>query len=301
MTSAYQPRRTARYEEITVRGLRHRIVRWGPESANPIVLLHGFMDCALTYQFLIDELPIDWSFAAPDWRGFGGSEASADSYWFPDYFADFEAFLSRLVPNNRARVVGHSMGGNVASLYAGIRPDRLEWLVNLEGFGLPRRAPSVAPDRYAEWLDAVSAESTPRVYRQPQELAAILLRKNARLSPERAAFVAAAWLRRTARDTDGWELATDPKHRWPNPVLYRREEAEACWQRATIPVQLMLGELSEYRAGLGVDGTDAAFHAIYRRLTLTVLPNVGHMLHHEDPAAVATAMRTFVAAHQSSS
>lgn len=293
LAASYVPLRPARFEWSTARGLRHRIVRWGPPSDDPIVLLHGFMDSALTYQFLVDELPAEWSFAAPDWRGFGGSDAAPDAYWFPDYFADLEELLDALVPGRRARIVGHSMGGTVAALYAGIRPDRLAWLVNLEGFGLPRGQAERAPQRYAEWLDAVKVPIAPRRYASVDELTRVLTKKNPRLTPARAAFVAQAWTR--AAPAGGFELATDPKHRWPNPVLYRREEAEACWRNVTIPVQLLLGALSEYRHGLGPDGTDEAFRAIYRRLDLVTLPGVGHMLHHENPAAVAAAMQSFVA------
>ncbi len=291
----YQPLRPARFEWLDVRGLRHRVVRWGPPSDDPIVMLHGFMDCALTYQFVIDQLPAEWSFAAPDWRGFGGTAASNDPYWFPDYFADLEVLLDQLVGERAARVVGHSMGGNVASLYAGIRPTRLRWLINLEGFGLPRLPAERAPHRYAEWLDAMREPVQQRDYASPDELARLLLRRNPRLTSSRARFVAAAWTRANAHDR--FELATDPKHRWPNPTMYRRDEAEACWRNVTVPVQLLLGEHSEYRGKLGDDGSDERFRTLYRNLDLRTLPGVGHMLHHEDPAAVASAMRSFIERH----
>ncbi len=282
-----------------MRGLRHRIVLWGPPSDRPIVLLHGFMDTALTFQFLVDELPEDWSFAAPDWRGFGASEAAPDAYWFPDYFADLEQLLEQLSPGRAARVIGHSMGGNVAALYAGIRPERLAWLVNLEGFGLPRVPAEQAPDRFAQWLDALRAPHPARVYRSPAELATVLTRRNSRLTAERALFIAQAWTRPTAQG--GFELAFDPKHRWPNPVIYRRDEAAACWRRIIAPMLLVLGELSEYRARLGADGSDEGFRATYRSADIALLRGLGHMLHHEDPAAVATAVMRFVAQHDSES
>ena len=66
----------ARHEFLEIRGLRHRITRWGPPSDDPIVLLHGFLDNAATFQFLVDALPPEWSFAAPDWRGFGDTAST---------------------------------------------------------------------------------------------------------------------------------------------------------------------------------------------------------------------------------
>jgi pimeloyl-ACP methyl ester carboxylesterase len=290
------PRRPARHEAHRVRGLMHRVVRWGPDSRDPIVLLHGWMDTAETFQFLVDELPGDWSFAAPDWRGYGGTEWPAEGdYWFPDYFADLEGLLAVLSPQAPARIIGHSMGGNIAALYAGIRPQRLRWLANLEGFGLPRTDAAEAPVRYARWLDEIAAGTrTPR-YASLEKLAAQLLARNPRLTPARAAFLARAW----TREREGaFELAADPRHRRVNPVLYRREEALACWRAATIPILLVLGEHSEFRGRLGPDGTDEALRGSFQCLELVTLAGVGHMLHHESPAAVAAVVQDFVQRHE---
>ena len=144
----YVARRPPQSEMHRVRGLRYRVLRWGPPSDSPIVLLHGFYDTADTYQFLVDALPDDWSFAAPDWRGFGHSESTGTSYWFPDYLADLDYLLDVLSPKLPARLVGHSMGGNVAQLYGGTRPARLRWIISLEGFGLPRSRSEQAPERF---------------------------------------------------------------------------------------------------------------------------------------------------------
>jgi pimeloyl-ACP methyl ester carboxylesterase len=42
-------------------------------------------------------------------------------------------------------LLGHSMGGNVAMMYAGVRPERVRRLINLEGFGLPAARATQAP------------------------------------------------------------------------------------------------------------------------------------------------------------
>lgn len=283
----------ARHEYLEIRGLRHRITCWGPPSDDPIVLLHGFLDNAATFQFLVDALPSDWSFAAPDWRGFGGTDSTRQPYWFPDYFGDLEALLDVLVPHSAARVIGHSMGGNIGLLYAGIRPKRLRWVVSLEGFGLPRSQPEQAPARYAQWLDQLREPRKPSIYPDLERLQKTLRLRNSRLTAERAGFIARAW---TLPVDGGHELAADPWHRLVNPSLYRRDEAEACWRQVEIPVLLVLAAQSEYLPGLGEDGSEASFRALLRRLTLHTLPDVGHMLHHEDPAAVAAVIQDFIAA-----
>ncbi|MFO7277027.1 MAG: alpha/beta hydrolase [Pseudomonadota bacterium] len=292
MSVTYRPRREPRHEERTLRGLRHRLTWWGEPCESPIVLLHGFLDAGATWQFLVDCLPDSWSFVAPDLRGCGGTERAPGGYWFPDYLADLEALLDALVPNAPARLMGHSMGGNIASLYAGVRPDRVAWLVNLEGFGLPRTEPDQAAARFAEWLDQL--RQGPRVsrYDSVERFAAVLRTRNPRLTLERSLFIAHAWTRPVE---NGVELAADPLHRLVNPVLYRREEAESCWRRIKAPSLLLIGELSELRERLGADGTEEALRAAFPGARLRTVPGVGHMMHHEDPQAVAERIVEFVA------
>src|SRR5882724_9017285 len=111
----YAPFRVARHEYLEVRGLKHHLTWWGEPTGSPVVLLHGFLDCGATWQFLVDCLPEDWSCVAPDWRGFGGTEWAPGGYWFPDYLADLEVLLETLAPRGRARVIGHSMGANITA------------------------------------------------------------------------------------------------------------------------------------------------------------------------------------------
>ncbi|HEX7416547.1 MAG TPA: alpha/beta hydrolase [Steroidobacteraceae bacterium] len=289
----YVARRAPRHEAIDVRGLTYRVTRWGPPQAQPVVLLHGFLDSGETWQFLVDELPQSWAFAAPDWRGFGASEWASDGYWFPDYLADLEVLLDELAPGAPARVIGHSMGGNIASLYAGVRPSRLAWLVNLEGFGLRRTAATEAPGRLAQWLDQLRAPSAEPHYASVDALAQRLLARNPRLDAGRARFIARVWTRPAGERR---VLRHDPRHRLVNPVLYRREEAQACWRAATVPTLLLVGEHSESRRRLGEDGTDEALRANFPGAHVQQIPGVGHMMHHEDPQAIARAVAAFAAA-----
>ncbi|MDB5839999.1 MAG: alpha/beta hydrolase, partial [Herminiimonas sp.] len=113
----------SRSEFITVRGLRYHIRHWGREGAPLVFMVHGWMDVSASFQFVVDHLKQDWHVIAPDWRGFGLSDASkADTYWFPDYMADLEAILDHYAPDQAVDLVGHSMGGNVITTYAGVRP-----------------------------------------------------------------------------------------------------------------------------------------------------------------------------------
>ena len=290
----YQPRRNPRHESHVIRGLRHHCTRWGAPDAPPVVLLHGWMDTGETFQFLVDEMSDRWSFVAPDWRGFGRSAWEAEGYWFANYLADLDALLEIFSPGAPAMLVGHSMGGNIASLYAGVRPQRVSRLVNIEGLGLPRTSPEQAPERYRRWLDQLRGAPSFSTYASLEEFAESLTRRNARLDPARARFIAAAW---SERATDGTiRIRSDPRHKQVNPVLYRREEAEACWRGVTAPVLLLLGGLSEFRGRLGEDSKGERLQQLFRDLRMATVADAGHMMHHERPAEVARLIEAFLAA-----
>jgi pimeloyl-ACP methyl ester carboxylesterase len=293
MLQPYIPRRTPEALELQVRGLRHHVTRWAGSDPEPVFLLHGWMDTGDTFQFLVDALPDRYSCVAPDWRGFGRSEWPADGYWFPDYYADLEALLDHYAPGRPVTLIGHSMGGNIATLYAGIRPERVSRVVCIEGFGLARTQVGQAPGRYREWLDQV--REPPKFARFPSAaaFAHLLAKRNPRLTPERAAFIASAW---TEQLPDGGvQVRSDPAHKRVNPVLYRREEAEACWREVVAPVLYVVAEQSDFLPRLGEDGKPEHMARLIRRLEPCVIPEASHMVHHERPELLAQQIEAFLA------
>ncbi|HSF77295.1 MAG TPA: alpha/beta hydrolase [Steroidobacteraceae bacterium] len=288
----YRMRRLPRHETRTVRGLAHHVTRWGPESDDPVVLLHGWADTADTFQFLVDALEGDWPLVAFDWRGFGRSAWSETDYWFPDYFADLDFLLDTLCPAGPARLVGHSMGGNIALLYAGIRPERVRSVVSLEGFGLPRSDVEDAPGRYREWQHQLRDPPPFGEFKSYDELAQLLLKRNPRLTQDRAEFIARSWSAET--DTGTVRITADPAHKLMNPYRYRRDEAEACWRRIQAPTLLVLAGRSEMLPRLGEDGTEAGFRAAIPGVHIEVLETAGHMLHHEQPEELARVVEAFL-------
>jgi pimeloyl-ACP methyl ester carboxylesterase len=277
---------------MRIRGVDYHVSEWGDDASPLVVFLHGWGDTGSTFQFVVDELQHDWFVVAPDWRGFGASHFRAESYWFPDYLADLDRLLDAYSPGQPVRLVAHSMGANVAGLYAGTMPERVLAFVNLEGFGLPDSDPAEAPGRYRRWLELQRRREPFREFADFDALERHVLARNPRMSEARAAFVARAWGISIA---DGVELRADPAHKLPNPVLYRRAETEACWRRITAPVLLLSGSESELLKRLrdAVPGVEPALpieHAVSR-----VIAGCGHMLHFDAPAAVAGAMEEFLA------
>lgn len=289
---SYQARREPRHEKRTLRGIEHHIVRWGPASDDPVVLLHGWADTADTFQFMVDAFERDWPLAAFDWRGFGRSGWQADGYWFPDYLADLDWLLDELCPGGPARLVGHSMGGNIAMLYAGIKPERVGRVASLEGFGLPRTSAEDAPGRFREWLQQLREAPAFGEFGSHDELAHYLQRKNPRLAADRARFIARSWA--TQASTGKLRVTADPAHKRVNPQRHLREDAEACWRRIVSPALLVLGAESDYRRRLGDDGEQERLRATFPRLRIETLPDAGHMMHHERPEAVAALVEAFL-------
>jgi pimeloyl-ACP methyl ester carboxylesterase len=279
---------------LEVRGLRYHCRCWGDAAAPKLVLLHGWMDVSASFQFFVDALQGQWRVIAPDWRGYGLTQWSgADSYWFPDYLGDLDALLQRVSPTEAIALAGHSMGGNVACLYAGVRPDRVAKLVNLEGVGLSAADASRAPRRYAEWLVELGEPQRFRDYASFDELAARLCKSNPRLAPERAAFLAEHW--GEAMPDGRVALRSDPAHKRVNPVLYRLDEAKACWRLVTAPVLWVEGGESQTSGRLRIDGADLAERKhSFANLTARTLPGAGHMLHHDQPEALAQMVEEFL-------
>ena len=294
----YRARRAPRHEIRRVRGLDLHLTRWGPEptaAAPPVLLLHGWQDTGDTFQFMVDAFGEDLPLVALDWRGFGRSGWSQDGYWFPDYYADLDALIDQLSPQAPVQLVGHSMGGNIASLYAGFRPARVRALVNLEGFGRGRTSPDSVLATTRKWLDQVKSVPPLKDYESFQQLAGIIAFRYPRFPAERTEFIARAW---AAQTPDGRvRLLGDSRHRWVSAVVYRREETEAVWRQIAAPCLLLLGEVSEHLERLGPDGTDAAFRSLIPQIEIARIPDAGHMLHIEKPELVAPLVERFLRTH----
>jgi pimeloyl-ACP methyl ester carboxylesterase len=256
------------------------------------MLVHGWGDTAETWQFVVDHLAQRRSCVAMDMRGFGRTQRPQDGYWFADYLADLEAVLDYVAADHQIDLVGHSMGGNVAALYAGVRPERIRRLIILEGFGLPRTSPEQAPERYAQWLDEIRRPSRFADYDDYEQFMSVLRRRNPRTPPDRLEFVARSWARR--RDDGRIELWADPKHKHANPVLYQRDQAEACWRAITAPVLFVTGSESELVRRMGDEIGEARLKQIFRDVTPVTIEGAGHMLHHERPEEVAALIERFL-------
>ncbi|MCA3237446.1 MAG: alpha/beta fold hydrolase [Curvibacter sp.] len=313
----YQARRPAASEFTPVRHLRYHVLRWGdtPSALPPLVLMHGWMDVAASWQFVVDAFSPGFvqgrSIIAADWRGFGltglDPDAAADvrypghdNYWFPDYLADLDILLDHYAGDRPVDLVGHSMGGSVVMLYAGVRPQRIRRLVNLEGFGMPATRPDKAPKRYAQWMDELKSlhrgELALKAYADAEGVARRLIKTNPRLAEDKARWLARHWARPNLRGQ--WEILGDAAHKVVNAQLYRVEEVLAAFAAITAPVLSVEASDNQMDQWWQGNYTLAEFHErlkSVRQLQQAVIRGAGHMLHHDQPEQLAALLENFLA------
>ena len=301
----YTPVRIARSTTLPLRTLPYHVLQWGqPQPGTPpLVMVHGWMDVAASYQFVVDALSSERWVIAPDWRGFGRTPSGgADCFWFPDYLADLDALLDHVSPDAPVDLVGHSMGGNVVMLYAGIRPERIRTLVNLEGFGLPATRPAQAPTRYAQWLDELKAlrqgDKDLKTYPSQEAVAQRLQKTNPRLSADKALWLAGQW---AAPDAQGqWRILGEAGHKLVNPQLYRVEEVLAVYQRISAPVLAVEASHNQMAKWWQNRYTLGEYHerlTSVPKVSVATVDDAGHMLHHDQPEAVARLIEGHVERH----
>ena len=195
-------------------------------------------------------------------------------------------------------LVGHSMGGNFAMVYAGVRPNRIRSVVNLEGFGMLDSPSEKAPKRYGTWLDEIKAPKALRTYASLEEVARRLQKTNHRLSDEKAMYLARHW---SAVDNSGYRLLGDAAHKIMNPIGYRLAEAQACWSNIAAPVLHVEAKQTEAGLWLSRAGEPVDFDAFRKRFDCVpnwksvIVDNAGHMLHHDQPEILADLIESHIA------
>lgn len=298
----YQVKRVSRSERVPIRNLQYHVRVWGEPSPekSPLVLLHGWMDVAASYQFMVDALRHSHYVIAPDWRGYGHSDGGgADNFWFPDYLADLDFLLDHYAPQAQVNLVGHSMGGNVATLYAGVRPERIRRLVNLEGFGLPATSADQAAGRYAKWMDQLKQLHRGEIDLKPYDSAAgvahRLMRTNPRLGADKANWLAQHW---AEENTQGqWRILGDRAHKVASAQLYRVDEVLALYRRISMPMLMVEAADSSLDAWWKGEFTLEQHHQRLQavaQVEVVKIDDAGHMLHHDQPERLAALIERFL-------
>lgn len=283
---------------IPANDLEHRVLAWPrgrartSAPARPVFLVHGYMDAAATWEAVAEDLALaGHTVFAPDMRGLGdGARAPRGSYYhFPDYVFDLADIVDAVAPNEPIALVGHSMGGTVATMYAGAFPERVVRLANVEGLGPPNSEWDHAPIRMRSWIEQV------RKVRALEASAPTLSWDEARSRlaknhPRVPAEVLDRWLPALAREVGEGRVVWrfDPLHRTVSPTPFFAQLFQEYARRVTCPVLFVSGGPT----GFHPDDEDARL-ACFAELERRTIEDAGHMLHWTKPAALAAALTAF--------
>jgi pimeloyl-ACP methyl ester carboxylesterase len=278
---------------VTANGLRHHVLEWDG-GGDTVVLLHGFLDLAWSFDSVARRLcEAGFRAVAFDFRGHGETDwvGPGGYYHFPDYVLDLSELLPTLA-DGPVHLLGHSMGGTVACMFAGTFPDRVRTLTLVEGIGplAPTTQESTA-ERVRTWVRAVGrarARGTRPLASVDEALARMRLRTPD--LPEGLGRFLADKGTRPADDGAGRLWRFDPLHRTPSPTTFRVEAFRPFLEAIEAPVLAVAGE-----HGYRLPDEDVRL-AWLRGHRFVEVPAVGHMIHWLAPDALADALIPFLRA-----
>jgi len=223
---------------LTHRELDLAIQEHGPVDSTPILALHGWRDNSASFNLLAQLLP-EQRIIAPDLPGHGRSawRHPQASYSIWSYLEEVDALVERHCPAGCV-LLGHSMGGAVAALYAALYPERCTKLVLLDAIGPLATRPEDALAQMRQAQEQLRKRKLNWRQHYPSYDAAITARTRRGLSEPAARALAE---RGVSHDEHGWYWDQDPRLAMKNAVSFTEEHARALLGSIACPVQLVAG------------------------------------------------------------
>lgn len=276
---------------LTVPGVA-RLRAWdhGGEGLPLVLFLHGFLDTGRSFDDVCAPLLGRARCVALDWRGHGQSQMAGPgaSFHLLDHVKDLTLALEDLEDRfgKLALLVGHSLGGNTALLYAGALPDRVPRLLLLDALGPPAEDPSEQPERLGHMLALLSAKKPFAVVADKDEAIARLMRNNRGLTAAGAERMVRHAL--VPREDGGWAFPFARDLRGPNPVRHPEEMWLTLCARVTARTVVVRATNGYVPEGDPIPGRIAALGA-------TMLTwDAPHHVHVEQPDNVAQLIGTML-------
>jgi pimeloyl-ACP methyl ester carboxylesterase len=276
--------------ELTLRlpHLELAALAWGEESAPPLLALHGWLDNAASFSALAPLLAERYHVVALDWPGHGRSQHRPRGSWYHyvDY-ADELAGAMRALGWERCSLLGHSMGGAVASIYAAVFPQRVDKLFLIEALGplasLPEKALDNLRSAYAQREGF--HEKALRVFASLEEAVAARATAGA-MTPEAARVLVERGINRV---DGGWSWSSDARLTLASPLRFSETQIMAALRGIAAPTLLILADPAQNYLAPELMETRAA---CVDDITVMRMPG-HHHLHLDDPLPVAQAMQDF--------
>ena len=267
------------------RGVLLRVCSWGPPSDPPLVILHGFLEQGAAWDQVARRL--SRRVHAPDQRGHGrsGHIGSGGFYHFWDYVSDVDALVQQL--GGKVDLLGHSMGGTVACQFAGTRPECVRRLILVEGLGPPDMTDTVL-DRARRFLTDRRRGPRHGALEGVEQGVSRVLKYNPGIPRE----VAELMVSRTTRPlSDGGVVWTwDPLHRARSPVPFQAALFAKFLENIESPTLCVRGGASRFQ----VEDEGDRFARLHDARS-EVIPDAGHLVHHDAPEALAALIEEHLA------
>jgi pimeloyl-ACP methyl ester carboxylesterase len=274
--------------------LRLHYADWGNPDAPVLILQHGGRDHCRSWDWVAHELRHDWHVIAPDLRGHGDSAWSPDGSYAMDAFVYDFAQLVHTLGHEQVSIVAHSLGGNVATRFTGIYPDKVRKLVNIEGLGpspTMRREIEAkgAAHRLREWIadKRKAAGRLPRRYDSLESAFARMKEENSFLSDEQARHLTIHGAIRNEDGSYSWKFDNYLNVWTVGDISYG--EQEKLWQEITCPMLLLYGADS-WASNPESDGRAKLF----KTARVIEYAKAGHWLHHDQFEQFVAELREFL-------
>jgi len=291
-------------ELLNINGLQYSLWTWGKPSSPPLFFIHGFADSGKNFQWVAECLKDQYFCIAPDLRGHGSSDKGQSplGYFFYEYVADIHQIFDHYSPDKPVLAIGHSMGGNIVSLYGGACSNRLKAFINIEGLGIRDRSRDTGPKVFANWLQGQTTHFK-KDYSSISDFAQKLKKRNPFTPEERSLSIAKNLLKES--NNGRFVLRVDPLHFLPNPYIYRFENVAPFFSAHQEPILFIESEhtnMDSWMTPLDIDPKDKEAFRIKeteRRLSFyphydkVVLKKCGHMIHYDLPEQLAEEIKFF--------
>ena len=267
---------------------------WGSEGKPPLILVHGGLDHARSWDWVAKALRDDFHVYAVDLRGHGNSAwAPGALYSVVEHMLDLSALADVILREHPGplHIIGHSLGAVTTLLYAGVYPERVKKLVAIEGVGLPiQESKYPASQRIRRWIDKVRATEsrTPHSYPNLGEAVKRMKEANPFLTDTVAAHLT---MHGTNWNADGsliWKF--DNYARLFPPYWVEAEDADEVLRRITCPTLLFWG-----RQSFAKDPDEDPLAAVIAHHRVVKVDQAGHWLHHDQLAIFLRETKLFLA------
>lgn len=211
----------------------------------PVLMIHGWLDNALSFARLAPELAGHRDVYALDMAGHGhsGHRPLGHGYQLMDYVADLAELVEthfKAAPGGKIDLVGHSLGGIVSVLYAAAFPERVRRLVMIDSIGpISRKPEEVIGQMRKAITKRMTGSGKPVVY--PDITAAAKAREGGMipLSPLAARMLVARSMKRSG---EGFVWRTDPRLRHPSMIMMDEAQVTACLEKVVTPTRFLRAE-----------------------------------------------------------